>query len=53
MDTPNNPDLPAKRRVDYDEWFLRKVAAGIAAADCGKLVDHSDIRKLIDERYPD
>lgn len=53
MDTPDNPDLRAKRGLNYEEWFLREVDKGIAAADLGKLVDHSDVRKLIDERYPD
>jgi predicted transcriptional regulator len=48
MDTPSNWDARAK----YEEWFLREVDKGIAAADRGKLLDHSEIRKLIDERYP-
>jgi hypothetical protein len=50
MDTPDNPDLQATRRAD--EWFLREVEQGIAAADGGRLVEHSEVRKLIDERYP-
>jgi predicted transcriptional regulator len=41
-----------ERFVDYDEWFLREVDKGIAAADQGKLLEHEDIRKLIDSRYP-
>ncbi len=41
-----------ERLVDYDEWFLREVDAGLAAADRGELVDHSSVRKIIDERYP-
>jgi hypothetical protein len=52
MNTPNNPDSPVKCGENYDEWFLHEVDKGIAAADRGKLVDHSDVRKLIDERYP-
>ncbi len=52
MDTPDNPDLQARHGVSHEEWFLREVDKGIAAADHGKLVDHSDVRKLIDERYP-
>jgi predicted transcriptional regulator len=51
MDTPDNPDLPPND-VGNDEWFLREVDKGIAAADGGKLVEHSAVRKLIDERYP-
>jgi predicted transcriptional regulator len=41
-----------ERMVNYDEWFLREVDKGLAAADHGELVDHSDVRKMIDERYP-
>ncbi len=38
--------------VDYDEWFLREVEIGLAAADRGELIDHEDIGKLVDRRYP-
>jgi predicted transcriptional regulator len=41
-----------ERLVNYDEWFLREVEKGLAAADRGELVDHADVRKMIDERYP-
>jgi predicted transcriptional regulator len=41
-----------ERMVNYDEWFLREVDEGLAAADRGKFVGHSDVRKMIDERYP-
>ncbi|MGA8539642.1 MAG: hypothetical protein WB566_09085 [Terriglobales bacterium] len=41
-----------ERFVDYDEWFLREVETGLAAADRGELIDHEDIGKLIDRRYP-
>lgn len=40
-----------ERLMNYDEWFLREVDKGLAAADGGRLVDHSDVRKMIDERY--
>ena len=39
--------------ANYDGWFLCEVNNGIAAADRGKFVEHLDVRKLIDERYPD
>jgi predicted transcriptional regulator len=42
-----------ERMLSHDEWFLREVEKGIAAADRGEFVDHEDIRKLIDHRYPD
>jgi len=38
--------------VDYEEWFLEEVDKGIAAADHGELIDHGNIRKMIDSRYP-
>jgi len=41
-----------ERMVSYDEWFLREVDKGLAAADRGELVDHGEVRKMIDERYP-
>jgi predicted transcriptional regulator len=41
-----------ERFVDYDEWFVREVEKGLAAADRGELVDHEEIGKLIDHRYP-
>jgi predicted transcriptional regulator len=41
-----------ERFVDYDEWFLREVESGLAAADRGEFVDHEDIGKLINRRYP-
>jgi predicted transcriptional regulator len=48
MDTPDNLNSRAK----YEEWFLREVDKGISAADRGQFVDHSELRKLIDDRYP-
>jgi predicted transcriptional regulator len=41
-----------ERLVNYDEWFIQEVEKGLAAADRGELIDHEDIRKLIDGRYP-
>ena len=41
-----------ERMVNYDEWFLQEVEKGIAAADRGELVDHKDVKRLIDRRYP-
>ena len=41
-----------ERMLGYDDWFLREVEKGIAAADRGELVEHDEVRKLIDRRYP-
>ena len=41
-----------ERFVNYDEWFVQEVDRGLAAADRGELIDHEEIGKLIDLRYP-
>jgi predicted transcriptional regulator len=41
-----------ERMVNYDEWFAQEVEKGLAAADRGEFIDHEDIKKLIDSRYP-
>jgi predicted transcriptional regulator len=41
-----------ERMFSHDEWFSAEVEKGLAAADRGELIDHEDIRKLIDRRYP-
>jgi predicted transcriptional regulator len=41
-----------ERMVNCDEWFMQEVEKGLAAADRGEFVDHEEIRKLIDRRYP-
>jgi predicted transcriptional regulator len=41
-----------ERLVNYDEWLVHEVEKGLAAADRGELIDHADVRKLIDGRYP-
>ena len=41
-----------ERMLGYDEWFVREVKKGLAAAGRGELTDHDDVRSLIDERYP-
>jgi predicted transcriptional regulator len=41
-----------ERMVNYDQWLMREVEKGKSAADRGELVDHDDVQKLIDRRYP-
>lgn len=31
-----------ERLVDYDQWFLREVENGLAAADRGEWIDHEE-----------
>jgi predicted transcriptional regulator len=38
--------------VVYDEWFLREVDKGLAAAEQAELVDHEEMGELIDSRHP-
>jgi len=41
-----------ERMVSYDEWFVREVEKGLAAADRSEFVEHEEVGKLIDSRYP-
>jgi predicted transcriptional regulator len=41
-----------ERMVNYDEWLVQEVGKGLAAADRGEFIDHEEIKKLIDGRYP-
>ena len=41
-----------ERFVNYDEWFLREVEKGLAAADRGEFVEHDEVGKHIERRYP-
>jgi len=41
-----------ERFVNHDEWFLREVEKGLAAADQGEFIEHKDIGKLINKTYP-
>ena len=41
-----------ERLLNYDEWFSREVDKGLNAANRGEFVEHDDVRKMIDSRYP-
>jgi len=41
-----------ERLVGYEEWFVREVEQGLAAADRGEFTEHAEVGKLIDSRYP-
>ena len=45
MDVKLSPELE-------DDWFIREVEEGLAAADHGEFFDHEDVGKLIDSRFP-
>jgi predicted transcriptional regulator len=41
-----------ERFVNFDEWFMREVEKGLEAAERGEFVEHEEIGKLIESRYP-
>jgi len=41
-----------ERLVGHEEWFVREVEQGLAAADRGEFIEHAEVGKLIDSRYP-
>lgn len=41
-----------ERLVNYDEWFIREVEKGLAVADSGDFLEHEEVSKLIDDRFP-
>jgi predicted transcriptional regulator len=41
-----------ERLVNYDEWFIREVEKGIAAADRGDFIEHAEVGKRINRRHP-
>jgi predicted transcriptional regulator len=41
-----------ERLLSYEDWFSREVDKGIAAADRGEFVEHDDVHRLIESRYP-
>jgi predicted transcriptional regulator len=41
-----------ERLVGYDDWFVGEIEKGIAAADRGQFIEHSDVLAMIDKRYP-
>jgi predicted transcriptional regulator len=41
-----------ERLVSYHEWFIREVEKGLAAAERGEFIDHEEVGKLIDGRFP-
>lgn len=35
-----------ERMVNYDEWFIREVEKGIAAADRGEFIEHGEVMRV-------
>jgi predicted transcriptional regulator len=51
-DTQTLAQEAVERFVDHDEWFVREVEKGIAAADLGELVEHEEVGRRIEHRFP-
>ncbi len=51
-DTKTLVQEAVERFVNHDEWFIREVEKGLAAADRGEFIEHEEIGKIIDRRYP-
>lgn len=41
-----------ERLINYDEWFLHEVQKGLEAADRGEFVEHDELGRSINRRYP-
>ena len=41
-----------ERLVGHEEWFVREVEKGLTGADRGEFIEHAEVGKLIDSRYP-
>lgn len=41
-----------ERWLDYDRWFLLEAERGLEEADRGERIDHLEIRRQIEQRYP-
>ena len=41
-----------ERLLSHDEWFLREVEEGLAAAAKGEFVDHDAVGRMIEDRFP-
>ena len=41
-----------ERLLTYDDWFAQEVDAGLAAADHGDLIEHSEVLRMIQTRFP-
>jgi len=37
---------------NYDEWFVREVEKGLAAADRGELLEDEEVRRRIEIMFP-
>ncbi len=40
------------RLFSYEEWFSQEVDEGLEAADKGEFVEHDEVRRMIEARYP-
>lgn len=41
-----------ERQADYDRWFREKVREGRAAAERGNVIEHEEVGRMLNQRYP-
>ena len=41
---------PSSGPVDYDDWFLREVDAGLAQIDAGQVLTHEAVGTRLDQK---
>lgn len=41
-----------ERFLSYDEWFLQEVEKGCSVADKGDFIEHADVLRMIERRFP-
>ena len=42
-----------EQHADYDRWFREKVREGRAAAERGEFIEHTEVGRMLDRRFPD
>jgi predicted transcriptional regulator len=41
-----------QRQQDYERWFRERVREGRAAAERGEFIEHEEVGRMLDDRYP-
>jgi predicted transcriptional regulator len=41
-----------QRQQDYERWFHAKVSEARAASERGEFMDHDEVGRMLNERYP-
>lgn len=41
-----------ERLLSYEDWFSREIEKGLIAAGAGELIEHDEVRRIIEARFP-